>query len=341
MTKMKTALHKRYGPPEELQIEEVEKPQPAENELLIRIFASSVTTSDCNVRNLTFTPSVFHLPMKVQFGFSKPKNPILGMDLAGVVDQVGSGVTLFKPGDAVFGTTEPLFGAHAEYICLPEDAVLAYKPGKITFEEAATYPVMANTALHFMRDLAQVKPGDKVLIIGASGGVGTFAVQLACNYGAQVTGVCSTGSVTLVKSLGAEQVVDYTQQDFTQSDLTYDVIFDVPGKSSFAACKHILAQDGIFLVTVPTLNVIFQMIGNKHIKMGGAPAIKKNLLDLTALIEEGALKSIIGRTYPLEQIADAFRYVEGGHKQGNVAIRIHPDSGQSNTKEKKLWNINA
>ncbi len=335
MTNMKAVLHTAYGSPDELQIKEVDKPQPAENELLIRIYASSVTTSDCNVRNLTFTPKIFHLPMKVQFGFSKPKHRIIGMDLAGVVESVGAGVTLFKPGDAVFGTTEPLFGAHAEYICLPEDAVVAHKPEKITFEEAATYPVMANTALHFMRDLAQVKPGDKVLIIGASGGVGTFAVQLAVHYGAQVTGVCSTSSVALVKSLGAREVIDYTKQDFTQSDDTYDVIFDVPGKSSFAACKHILAQDGVFLVTIPTLNVMFQMIGNKHIKLGSAPSIRKNLLDLAALIEGGALKTVIGRTYPLEQIADAFRYVERGHKHGNVAISIHPDSGQSNTKEKK------
>jgi len=335
MTKMKAALHTAYGSPDELQIEEVEKPQPAENELLIRIYASSVTTSDCNVRNLTFTPKIFHLPMKVQFGFTKPKNPIIGMDLAGIVEVVGAGVTLFKPGDAVFGTTEPFFGAHAEYICLPDDAVLAHKPEKITFEEAATYPVMANTALHFMRDLAQVKPGDKVLIIGASGGVGTFAVQLAVHYGAQVTGVCSTASVALVKSLGAQSVIDYTKQDFTQSDAKYDVILDIPSKSSYNASKHLLAPDGVFLITVPTLKVIFQMMGNKQIKLGSAPAIKKNLLDLAALIDEGVLKPVIGRTYPLEQIVDAFRYVERGHKHGNVAISIHPDSGQSNLKERK------
>jgi NADPH:quinone reductase-like Zn-dependent oxidoreductase len=252
---MKAILHTAYGPPDELQLKEIETPVPKDNEVLIRIHATTVTTSDCNMRNLTFVPKLFVLPMRMQFGFLSPSNNILGFDLAGQVEAAGKNVTRFKEGDQVFGTTEPAFGAHAEYICLPEDAVLTTKPANMTFEEAATIPVIANTALHFIRDLGHVQAGQSVLIIGASGGIGTFSVQLAKYYGAEVTGVCSTTNLELVKSLGADKVIDYTQQDFTRSGETYDVIFDAVGKSSFSRCKSSLKENGVYLVTVPKATV--------------------------------------------------------------------------------------
>jgi NADPH:quinone reductase-like Zn-dependent oxidoreductase len=324
---VKAILHTEYGPPDELQLKEVEKPVPKEDEVLIKIHATTVTTSDCNVRNLTFVPKLFLLPMRMQFGFMKPKNHILGFDLAGEIEAAGKDVTRFKIGDQIFGTTEPAYGAHAEYICLPEDGVLTNKPANMTYEEAATIPVIANTALHFIRDLGNVQAGQKVLINGASGGIGTFAVQLAKYYGAEVTGVCSTTNLEMVKSLGADKVIDYTKEDFTKSGQTYDVILDAVGKSSFSRCKSSLKKKGIYLVTLPKLAVLLQMlwtpiIGSKKVKMEGAPAKVENLLFLKELIEAGQLKTVIDRRYPLEQTAEAFRYVEKGHKKGNVVITV-------------------
>jgi len=324
---MKAIVHTAYGPPDELQLKEVEKPVPKGDEVLIRIHATTVTTSDCNVRNLTFVPKLFLLPMRMQFGFTKPRNNILGLDLAGDVEAVGKDVTRFRIGDQVFGTTEPAYGAHAEYICLPEDGVLTNKPANMTYEEAATIPVMANTALHFIRDLGNVQGGQKVLINGASGGIGTFAAQLAKYYGAEVTGVCSTTNLEMVKSLGADRVIDYTKEDFTQSGETYDVIFDAVGKSSFLRCRSSLKKNGIYLDTLPKLATLLQMLwtsvmGSKKVKMGGAPAKVENLLFLKDLIEAGKLRTVIDRRYPLEQTAEAFRYVEKGHKKGNVVITV-------------------
>jgi NADPH:quinone reductase-like Zn-dependent oxidoreductase len=328
---MKAILHTKYGPPDELQLKEVEKPVPKANEVLIKIHATTVTTSDCNIRNLTFVPKLFFLPMRMQFGFTKPKNNILGLDLAGNVEAVGADVTRFKNGDQIFGTTEPAFGAHAEYICLPEDGVLTNKPANMTYEEAATIPVIGNTALYFIRDLGNIEAGGKVLINGASGGIGTFAVQLAKYYGADVTGVCSTANVEMVKSLGADQVIDYTKEDFTQTGQTYDVVFDTVAKSSFSRCKSSLKKNGIYLVTIPKLAVLLQIlwtsiIGSKKVKMGGAPAKIENLLFLKELIEAGNLKTVIDKRYPLDQTAEAFRYVEKGHKKGNVVIIVENNS---------------
>ena len=324
---MKTILHTAYGPPDELRLGEVEKPVPKDNEVLIRIHASTVTTSDCNTCNLTFTPRLFFLPMRMQFGFLKPRNQILGLDLAGEVEAVGKKVTRFQEGDQVFGTTEPAFGAHAEYICLPEDAVLVTKPANMTFEQAATIPVMANTASYFIRDMGKVQAGQKVLIIGASGGIGTFAVQLAKYYGAEVTGVCSTANIELVRSLGADKVIDYTRQDFSESGETYDLIFDAVGRSSFARCKGSLVENGAYLVTVPNPAVLLGMLwtsvaGTKKVRMGGAPASLDNMIILKELIEAGNLETVIDRRYPLSQTADAFKYVEKGHKKGNVVIMV-------------------
>ena len=328
---MKAIVHTKYGPPDELQLKEVEKPVPKANEVLIKIHATTVTTSDCNFRNLTFVPKLFVLPMRMQFGLLKPKNNILGFDLAGDIEAVGKDVTRFKISDQIFGTTEPAYGAHAEYICLPEDGVLASKPANMTYEEAATIPVIANTALHFIRDLGNVQVGQKVLINGASGGIGTFAVQLAKNYGAEVTGVCSTTNLEMVKSLGADKVIDYTVGDFTKAGQTYDVIFDAVGKSSFSRCKSSLKENGIYLDTLPRLAALLQMlwtskIGSKKVKMEGAPAKVENLVFLKELIEAGKLKTVIDRRYPLEQTAEAFRYVEKGHKKGNVVITVEHNS---------------
>jgi NADPH:quinone reductase-like Zn-dependent oxidoreductase len=326
---MKAVIHSRYGPPEELRIQQVETPVPKGDEVLIKIHATTVTTSDCNMRNLTFVPKVFFLPMRMQFGLTKPKINTLGFDLAGDIEAVGKDVTQFNIGDPVFGTTEPIFGAHAEYICVHENAVITDKPTNMTYAEAATVPVIGNTALHFIRDLGNVKAGQKILINGASGGIGTFAVQLAKYYGAEVTGVCGTSNLELVKSLGADEVIDYTREDFTKSDKTYDVIFDTVGKSSFSRSKRSLKVNGLYLNTLPKLTILLQVawtsrIGSKKVKMEGAPARLDNLFFLKDLIEAGKLKPVIDKQYSLAEIADAFRYVEGGHKRGNVVINVSP-----------------
>jgi NADPH:quinone reductase-like Zn-dependent oxidoreductase len=324
---MKAVVHTAYGPPDELELKEVAKPVPEDKQILIKIHATTVTTSDCNIRNLTFVPKLLRLPVRLGFGLTKPKNSILGFDLSGDVEAVGKGVTRFQVGDPVFGTTEPAYGAHAEYICLPEDGVLASKPANMTYEQAATIPVIANTALYYVRDLGNVQAGQEVLINGASGGIGTFAVQIAKHYGSRVTGVCSTRNLDLVKSLGADQVIDYTREDFTQSGQTYDVILDAVGKSSFSRCKRSLKPDGIYLDTLPRPATLFQSLwtskrAGKKVRMGGAPALLENLLVLKELIEAGELRTVIDRSYPLAQIAQAFKYVEKGHKRGNIVITV-------------------
>jgi len=326
---MKAILHTKYGPPDELQLKEVEKPVPKDNEVLIKIHATTVTTSDCNVRNFTFVPKLFLLPSRMNFGFKKPKINILGIDLAGEIEAVGKDVKRFKEGDQVFGTPELALGAHAEYICIPEDGVLTIKPANTTWEEAASIPLAGNTALYFIRDLGNIQAGQEVLINGASGGIGTFAVQLAKYYGAEVTGVCSTTNLEMVKSLGADKVIDYTKEDFTKTSQTYDVIFDAVSKSSFSRCKSSLKKKGIYLVTLPKLAFLLQMlwtsiIGSKKVIFGGGSACerKESLIFLKELIEAEKMISVIDRRYPLEQTAEAHRYVESGQKKGNVVITL-------------------
>ena len=247
---MKAILHTKYGPPDELQLGEVEKPVPKANEVLIKIHATTVTTTDCNARNFTFVPKLFLLPARMFFGYKKPKINILGIDLAGEIEAVGVDVKQFKKGDQIFGTPEPAFGGHAEYTCIREDGVLTIKPANTTWEEAASIPLAANTALFYIRDQGNIQAGQKVLINGASGGIGTFALQLAKYYGAEVTGVCSSTNLEMVRSLGADKVVDYTKEDFTKRDETYDVIFDVVGKLSYSRCKSSLKKKGIYLVNL-------------------------------------------------------------------------------------------
>jgi NADPH:quinone reductase-like Zn-dependent oxidoreductase len=327
---MKAILHTEYGPPDELQLKEVEKPVPKGDEVLIKIYASSVTTSDCNVRNSTFTPKLFLLPMRMELGFKTPKINILGIELAGEIESVGGDVKRFNVGGQVFGTPDIAMGAHAEYICMPEEGALTMKPTNTTWEEAAVIPLAGNTALYFIRDLGNIQAGQKVLINGASGGIGTFAVQLAKYYGAEVTGVCSTTNVELVKSLGADKVIDYTKEDFAKNGESYDVIFDVVGKISFSHAKNSLKEEGLYLATLPTLAVILQslwtsMRGGKKVKFGDAVPKVENLIFLKELVEAGKIKPVIDRSYPLEQTAEAFRYVEKGHKKGNVAITVEQD----------------
>lgn len=320
---MRAIVYEKYGTPDVLQLKEVEKPTPKDNEVRIRVHAAIVTPSDCSFRKAD--------PFIVRFiyGLTSPKNKILGVELAGEIESVGTSVKSFKEGDQVFGISPKSFGAHAEYTCLPEKEPLAIKPANMTYEEAVGVCDGALTALIFLRDTAKIKSGQKVLINGASGSVGSYAVQLAKYFGAEVTGVCSTANLEMVKSLGADKVIDYTKVDFTKSGQSYDVIFDAVGKSSFSSCKRSLTQRGVYLSTIPSLAIILQMLWtlksvSKKAKFvtAGLMQNKENLNFLRELIEAGKLKSVIDRCYPLEQTAEAHRYVEKGHKKGNVVITL-------------------
>jgi NADPH:quinone reductase-like Zn-dependent oxidoreductase len=316
---MKAIVYTKFGPPEVLQLKEVEKPTPRANEVLIKIHATTIVKEDPDMR----ASSGFN-------GFLKPRHPILGQELAGEVAATGRNVIRFRPGDQVFGIE--MFGAYAEYKCMPENGALAIKPANMSYEEAASVPNGALTALPFLRDKGKIQRGQTVLIYGASGSVGTAAVQLAKYYGAEVTGVCSTANLEWVKSLGANQVIDYTQEDFTENGKTYDIIFDTVGKCSFSKCKGSLNDEGIYLATVPTPVMMLQALwparsGSKKVKFiaaGLRPAREKikDLVFLTELIEAGKMKVVIDRRYPLEQMAEAHRYVETGHKKGNVVITV-------------------
>ena len=326
---MKAIVWTKYGPPDVLQLKEVQKPTPKDNEVLIRVRATTVTAGDSEMRRLKI-PVLLRLPMRIYNGFSKPKKiTILGQELAGEIESAGKDAKLFKKGDQVFATTGLCFGAYAEYICLPEEprmGVLVRKPVNMTYEEAAAVPTAGLEALHFLRK-ANIQSGQKVLIIGAGGSIGTFAVQLARYFGAEVTGVDSTGKLDMLRSIGANHVIDYTQKDFTKSTETYDVIFDVMGKSSFSGSVRSLNQNGRYLLGNPGLTQIVRgrwtsMRSSKKVIIGGAVQKTEDLLFLKELIEAEKLKSVIDRSYPLEQIADAHRYVDTGHKKGNVVIMV-------------------
>jgi NADPH:quinone reductase-like Zn-dependent oxidoreductase len=317
-SQMKAIVYTKFGPPEVLQLQEVEKPTPKANEVLIKIVATTVVKEDPDWRaSLGFN------------GILKPRHPILGQELAGEVEATGRDVTRFSPGDQVFGMDS--FGAYAEYKCMPENGALAIKPVNLSYEEAASVPNGALTALPFLRDKGKIQSGQTALIYGASGSVGATAVQLARYYGADVTGVCSTANLEWVKSLGANQVIDYTHEDFTQNGKTYDIIFDTVGKCSFSECQGSLTDGGIYLTTVPTPVIMLQALWPakrgkkvKFVAAGLRPASEKikDLVFLTELIETGKIKPVIDRCYPLEQMAEAHRYVEQGHKKGNVVITI-------------------
>jgi len=306
---MKAIVYEKYGPPEVLQLKEIEKPAPKDNEVLVKVHATTVTIGDTIMRS-------FNLPIRgwkkvmarLILGWRKPKRHILGMELAGVVESVGKEVTRFRFGDAVFASTFAVnFGGYVEYKCLPDDGVIAAKPANLTFEEAAAVPGAGQTAWHCLKK-GKIQPGQKVLIYGASGAVGTFAVQLASRYfEADVTGVCSGANLELVRSLGAGRVIDYTRQDFTQSGKTYDVIFDAVGKLSSAQGKKALKPGGVYI--------------NVHTDSDGGEKLEYMII-LKELIEAGKIKAVIDRVYPFDQIVEAHRYVEQGHKKGNVVIAI-------------------
>jgi len=323
--KMKAIICTKYGPPEVLQLKEVEKPIPKDNEILIRIFTVVVATEDPLQRK--GKPYFARLII----GFTKPKKSILGTEFSGEIEAVGKDVKQFKKGDQVFGSTGSNFGCYAEYVCIPEKGLVSIKPSNISNEEAC--PVCsALTAWNFLRTQANIQSGQKILINGASGSVGSAAVQIAKEFGVEVTGVCSTANVETVKSLGADRVIDYTKEDFTKNAQAYDIIFDVANKSSFSKCKNSLKQRGIYLNPVLSLSILFQMFwtrlfNNKKVKFSATglqalPVRLDNIKEIIKFFETGKLKTIIDKIYPLEQIVEAHRYVERGSKRGNVVINV-------------------
>ena len=325
---MKAIVYERYGPPEVLQLKEVEKPTPKDNEVLIKTQATTVTSGDWRVRSLN-VPVGFALIMRLVFGVSKPKQPILGTELAGVVESVGKGVRKFKVGDPVFAFSDAAMGCYAEYKCMPEDGAMALKPANLTYDEAAALSFGGTTALNFFKR-GKLQGGERVLVNGASGGVGTAAVQLARHFGADVTGVCSTANMELVRSLGASHVIDYTKEDFTQNGETYDVIVDTAGTAPFSRSKASLKERGRLLMVLAGLPDMLRipwvsMTSSKKAIAGPASCRAEDLRFLAGLAEAGEFKPVIDRRYPFEQIAEAHRYVDTGRKKGNVVITLEHD----------------
>lgn len=326
---MKAIVLTEYGSPEGLQLKEVEHPTPKDNEILMRIRATTVTAGDAEIRTLNF-PIWLMLPIRMYVGWGKPRDFILGQEFAGDITAVGKTVTRFKEGDPVFGTTGFRFGAYAEYACLSEAGTLAIKPSNMSYEEAAAVPVAGIEALHFVRS-TNIQSGQKVLIIGAGGSIGTIGLQLARSLGAEVTGVDSTGKLDMLRSIGADHTIDYTQEDFAESGQTYDVIFDVMGKSSFSGSMRSLKPNGVFFLggnSGPAEWLRAQWVsttGSKRVIVGAANQATEDLVFLRDLIEAGKLKAIIDRRYPLEETAEAHRYVDTGQKKGNVVITVAHD----------------
>lgn len=317
---MKAMVYTTYGSPEVLQLTQVEKPTPSDTEVLIKVCATTVTAADCMMRRGE------PLWGRIILGFRKPSRKILGLELSGEIEAVGKAVKRFRKGDQVYGFTGFGLGAHAEYVCMPERGSLALKPVNKTYADATAAVDGASTALFFLRDKANIQPGQKVLINGASGSIGTYAVQLAKYFGAEVTGVCSTRNTELVRSLGADKVIDYTREDFTKNAESYDIIFDTVGKSSFANCKNALKKNGCYLPTTGLQNNFLMLWtsikGGKQVKAGMSVQKQAALVFLKELIETDRLKIVIDKCFPLEQLAEAHRYVESGHKKGNVVITV-------------------
>jgi NADPH:quinone reductase-like Zn-dependent oxidoreductase len=326
-TRMKAIICQKYGPPETLQLKEVDRPIPKPNEVQIRVVATTAARGDCELRGLA-VPPLLQFMLRIAFGFRGPRRRILGQELAGEVESVGNNVKRFKKGDQVFALTGLHLGAYAEYDCLPEKGLVATMPSNMTYEEAAAVPVGGLHAYHFL-SRGDIQGGQKVLIIGAGGSIGTFAVQIAKSLGAEVTGVDITEKLEVVRSIGAERVIDCNQEDFTNAGEVYDVIFDTIGKSSFSGCMRSLKEGGRYLLGNPGLSQILRarwasMTSGKKV-IGGTVSYKlEDMIRLRELIEAGEVKSIIDRRYPLEEMAEAHKYVDSGQKKGNVVITVSP-----------------
>lgn len=330
---MKAIIATKYGAPDVLQLKEVAKPTPKDNEVLVKIHAVSINFGDLLVRNFNKVtprnfsmPGILWIPTRLALGIRKPRQPIFGSEFSGVIESVGKDVTRFNAGDQVFGYRSMNMGANAEYLAVGENSLIAPKPDNMSYEEVATIPYGALTALNLLRKM-DIKAGQKVLINGASGGIGSFAVQLAKSYGADVTGVCGTQRVDMVKALGADKVIDYTKEDFTQNGETYDLIFDVIRKSSFARVKNSLTQNGRYLLASFKMKQLFQMLwtsrfSKKKVVCAISGENLQDLLHIKDLIEDGTIKTVIDRCYPLEQTADAHRYIESGDKKGHVVVTV-------------------
>ena len=321
---MKAIVYTKYGPPDVLRLEEVERPILGDDEVLVEVHATTATAAEGMMRRGE------PLWGRVILGLRKPRRKILGLEFAGEISSVGRNVERFEKGDQVYGFTGFGLGAYAEYVCMSEKGSLGIKPANTTYEEAAAVVDGATTALFFLKDKANIQPGQRVLINGASGSIGTSAVQLARYFGAEVTGVCSTTNVELVRSLGANTVIDYTREDFTRNGRTYDIIFDTVSKSSFHRCKGSLEKNGCYLPTVGLTNYVLALwtsvVGGKRVKSGMSISKADALIFIKDLVEAGEIRPVIDKRYPLEQTAEAHRYVEKGHKRGNVVITISQDS---------------
>jgi NADPH:quinone reductase-like Zn-dependent oxidoreductase len=319
---MKAVVCERYGPPEVLRVKEVGKPTPKTDEILVRVRATTVTAGDCEIREFKM-PALLWLPARLGFGIRGPRRRILGQELAGEVESVGEDVELFKKGDSVFALTGFRLGAYAEYDCLPERGLVAKKPTSMTYDEAAAVPLGGLHASHFMRK-ANIKGGQRVLINGAGGSIGTFAVQLAKSFGAEVTAVDSAKKLDMLLSIGADHVVDYAKEDFTKGGASYDVIFDVVGKSSFPDCLRSLSQGGFYLLGNPGVSQMARGMWPRSRKkvISGMSYKAEDLAFLKELIETGKIRSVIDRRYPLDGIVEAHRYVDAGEKRGNVVITV-------------------
>lgn len=321
---MKAAVYDRYGPADMVRVEEIEQPRPGRGEVLVKVHASAVSTADWRIRASAF-PAYAWLPGRAMFGLFKPRNRVLGTDFAGTVTALGDAVSGYDIGDALFGFCGK--GGHAEYLAVSADGAIAKKPGKLGFDEAAAVPFGALAALVFLRDFARVQPGQQVLINGASGGVGVFAVQLAKHFGAQVTGICSAGNAKLVRALGAKDVIDYRKQDFAQTGRQWDVILDTVGKTSFSHCRSALTPQGRYVPLEFGFREIVQALatsmGNGQKVLVGVSGDSKEDMEFVAeLLKKGKLKPVIDKRYPLRKIADAHRRVESRHKTGSVIVTL-------------------
>ncbi len=324
---MKAVVCTKYGPPEVLRLVEIEKPVPKDHEILVRVHATTVSAADYRVRSFD-VPATFWIPAKLALGFSKPRKHVLGMELSGKVEAIGKNVKTFDKGDDVFAATLQSFGGYAEYICIAEDSAIATKPTVLTYEEAAAIPIGARTAWHYLKHFAEIKPRQKVLIYGASGSVGTYAVQLAKYFGAEVTGVCSSSNLNLVRSIGADKVIDYTKGDFTKAFENYDIIFVTVDKCPFAVCKNALNKSGVYMNIgrpMPSLEMLWTTLTSdiKVVVGKNVPESGETLFVLKNIAEQGILKPIIDRIYSLDQIVEAHRYADLGHKKGNLVITIN------------------